>query len=231
MKTKTFACLSDIHGDLSFLPDPCDFLLISGDICPLGIDTQPELSEKWLKAAFIPYLEECLKTATHVVWIAGNHDFVFDRADKYHHRIDSILRMMPVNTHYLQDSSVTIDGINFYGSPYTPWFWDWAFNLPPNDFEFVQQHWSNIPNNTHVLLTHGPPAGILDANAQGMPCGCPDLLDRIGQLKCLKLHNYGHLHDSYGMRSIGGVVHVNSAIGYNREKSGRGIIYATNIEI
>jgi hypothetical protein len=31
---------------------------------------------------------------------------------------------------YLQDQACTIEGIRFYGSPWTPEFNEWTFNLP-----------------------------------------------------------------------------------------------------
>ena len=216
---KTFSLLSDTHGNQKITVDPCDFLLLSGDICPLGIDTQPTLSEHWLNTTFNAWLEE--QPAKHIIFIAGNHDFAFDRKPEHSHRINHIIDSLPENVHYLQDSEIIIDGIKFYGSPYTPWFWDWAFNLPKDDAIAAQACWGKIPSDTDVLLTHGPAAGILDANKTYEPCGCPDLLNRIGQLRGLKLHLFGHIHDSFGSKQVGNTLHVNAAYGYSHELENR----------
>jgi len=57
-----------------------------------------------------------------IVAIAGNHDFCFE---DYRSDCEDEL----TNRGYLQDQEVTIDGLRFYGSPWQPWFYDWAFNL------------------------------------------------------------------------------------------------------
>ncbi len=56
---------------------------------------------------------------------------------------------------YLEDSSITLYGINIYGSPWQPFFCNWAFNLPRG--EELASKWSAIPQETDVLLTHGAP--------------------------------------------------------------------------
>ena len=40
--------------------------------------------------------------------------------------------------------------------------------------------WSRIPDNTDVLITHGPPRGVLDMLAfTGAPVGCPVLREVV----------------------------------------------------
>ena len=91
------------------------------------------------------------------------------------------------NAIYLEDSGVVIDGLKFWGSPWTPEFFDWAFNARRGLQLFDK--WQKIPLDTDVLITHGPPAGILDlvVTRQGeAQVGCNDLLRRIHELKKLK---------------------------------------------
>ena len=99
-----------------------------------------------------------------------------------------------------------------------------AFNLPCADtarggnFFRYRAHsrrcWEKIPDDTQVLLTHGPPLGILDQNWQDLDCGDQYLLERIEQLPELKLHVFGHIHSGQGMTSkkLGGPLFVNAAI-------------------
>ncbi|MEI6873153.1 MAG: UvrD-helicase domain-containing protein, partial [Verrucomicrobiota bacterium] len=70
----------------------------------------------------------------------------------------------------LLNSGVTIEGLKIWGSPYSPRFFDWAFNCDRG--EDIAQHWRLIPDDTDILITHGPPAGILDRTIQGDVTGC-----------------------------------------------------------
>jgi Icc-related predicted phosphoesterase len=107
---------------------------------------------------------------------------------------------------YLEDSFITIESpefsrpIKFYGSPWQPWFYDWAFNLPRMGEE-LQKKWSLIPDDTDVLITHGPPNGYGDlVNNFRQPntnVGCECLMSRIGEIKPL-VSVFGHIHEGYG---------------------------------
>lgn len=114
----------------------------------------------------------------------------------------------------LIDQEHVIDGIKFYGSPWQPWYYDWAFNfrhptkpmhgvdvIPEEAEEALRQAkdtWAKIPDDTRVLITHGPPFGILDAAEDQDKCGCPLLAKRITELLNLRLHVFGHIHEAYG---------------------------------
>lgn len=176
--------------------------------------------------------------------VGGNHDFYFDErfADGLVFRSWKIKRPKPLKEVldqyeiiYLQDSEIVIDGIKFYGSPWQPWFHDWAFNFPAN-VQYVGRHlppivqhvpeaakekWAEIPEDTNVLITHGPPLGILDkafSDAGDRRTGCPELRKRIPDLPNLKAHIFGHIHEQAGheiasLADGGPLVHfVNAAI-------------------
>lgn len=57
-----------------------------------------------------------------------------------------------------------------------------------------------------VLITHGPPHGILDEAPMPNPdtkdrhVGCEMLLDRVLQIRP-QLHVFGHIHEGYGVLS------------------------------
>ena len=101
--------------------------------------------------------------------------------------------------HYLYNRAVTIEGITFYGSPHTPRFFDWAFMYDPPDSKKI---WEKIPHETNVLITHGPPYGVLDQcpNQQGVmeSVGCPELLAAVQNRPAIQLHLFGHIHEGYG---------------------------------
>jgi Icc-related predicted phosphoesterase len=100
------------------------------------------------------------------------------------------------------------EGIKFYGSPITPSFHrqNWAFNADRG--EEIKKYWARIPSDVNVLITHGPPYGIMDTIPlkykqtpdEDIHRGCQDLLNVIKKrLINLELHCFGHLHNHYGV--------------------------------
>jgi hypothetical protein len=89
----------------------------------------------------------------HKIFIAGNHDWGFQTHPE---DVSDILKWYP-NITYLQDSSVEIEGIKIYGSPWQPEFFQWAFNLQRGPE--IQEKWDMIPLDTDILITHGPVYG------------------------------------------------------------------------
>ncbi|MEK7485535.1 MAG: metallophosphatase domain-containing protein [Planctomycetota bacterium] len=120
--------------------------------------------------------------------IAGNHDLCFESKN-------AEARALITNAIYLQDEGITIEGIHFYGSPWQPWFFSWAFNLKKP--EELRQKWDLIPTHTNILITHGPPFGYGDRTLRGDQVGCKELLKRVEILKP-KYHIFGHIHEGAG---------------------------------
>lgn len=181
------ACLSDLHG---FLPDvpACDVLLIGGDLCPVknhDVDVQAD----WLDGPFRAWLERL--PAEEIVGIAGNHDFVFERAPG----------LLPADLPwiYLQDHGETLGcGLKVWGSPWTPWFFDWAFNAPREDSEsFLDNLYAKVPDDTDVLLLHGPPRGYGDRVVGGDEVGSTAELLLIERVQP-RLTVFGHIHEGRG---------------------------------
>jgi hypothetical protein len=95
----------------------------------------------------------------------------------------------------LENSGVTIDNIRFWGSPYSPEFLDWAFMYHRGS---GARYWDLIPLDLDVLITHGPPFGILDQIAPGeMHLGCEELLKAVEEKKP-RVHLFGHIHGGAG---------------------------------
>lgn len=153
----------------------------------------------------------------HKVFIPGNHELSLDSANK-----DQALKLVNSyaknNVHFLLNSSVVIEGLKFYGSPSTPYFFNWAFNFQRG--KDIAIEWAKIPDDVNVLITHGPPYGVLDlvenniSNiGRDLHQGCKDLLERIFELKNLKAHVFGHLHTDGGKQiEVAGVAFANAAI-------------------
>lgn len=177
--TLTLVCLADTHGregDLE-VPDG-DLLLHSGDMTERGTRPQLERFNRWL--AGLPH--------RHKVVIAGNHDFLF---------VDSPAEARAILTAatYLEDEAVTLAGLRIYGSPWQPWFHDWAFNRRRGSD--LDATWRLIPEGLDVLLTHGPPFGRGDRTWDGERVGCEDLLRHVRRARP-RLHLFGHIHEDRG---------------------------------
>jgi predicted protein tyrosine phosphatase/predicted phosphohydrolase len=141
----------------------------------------------------------------HKLVIAGNHDFAFEHVPAPARKA---LGSDKNGVRYLQDSGVTISGVCFWGSPWQPWFFDWAFNLRRGPA--LAAKWQLIPERTDVLITHGPPMGILD-DVRGDHVGCGDLLTRVAAVKP-RVHAFGHIHEGSGIFVQDGTTYVNASI-------------------
>ncbi len=189
-------CLSDTHGlhrRIKNIPES-DIIIHAGDISNYGEEHQVEDFLKWFSA--LPH--------QHKIFVAGNHDFFFEREPENY-----IKKIIPDNVIYLNDSGCEINGIHFWGSPITPEFMDWAFNRARG--AEIQKHWKLIPKNTDILITHGPPFGKLDANANNYKTGCEALLKTVSSIKP-KYHIFGHIHEAYGIAYNEDTTFVNSSI-------------------
>jgi hypothetical protein len=117
---------------------------------------------------------------------------------------------------YLQDNLEVIGedyetAVKVYGSPWQPEFYNWAFNLPRMGWE-LEQKWTDIPENTDILITHGPAWGHLDTiKGHSVPLGCELLSERLKTLKP-KIHVFGHIHTGYGYKFDGTTHFFNAAI-------------------
>lgn len=199
--------ISDTHnkhkGVTQDLPGG-DLLIHAGDLSSMGYKHEIEGFCKWFNG---------LDGYDFKVFIAGNHDWGFQR--------DLPMCTELVNSYkwidYLQDSSVQVfentdNLIKIYGTPWQPEFYNWAFNLPRNGVE-LQQKWDQIPDDTDILVTHGPAWGILDdvEDRRGMHLGCELLTQRVQKVKP-KIHVCGHIHTGRGIYEKDGTLYINAAV-------------------
>ena len=135
--------ISDTHSYHGLLKIPkADMVIHSGDISNYYdvYKNEPEARDfvNWFSALDIKYK----------ILIGGNHDaFIFQWNTKFrelckHHNII-----------YLENESVTIEGLNIWGSPYTPTFGNWYFQKARHKINII---WNTIPDNTDIVVTHGP---------------------------------------------------------------------------
>jgi len=184
--------ISDTHGMHRSLDMPDgDVLIHAGDFTTRGtLDNVIEFNE-WLGT--LDY--------KHKIVISGNHELSLEN---YPEKAKELI----TNAIYLKDSSVVIDGVKFYGAPWQPYFFNWAFNLQRG--AEIKEKWDLIDNDTDVLITHGPPHGCLDDIVGGKHVGCEELMKAVHRIQP-KLHVFGHIHSGYGRDRLGPTAMVNAS--------------------
>lgn len=190
--------ISDTHGLHDQVKvEPCDVLIHCGDCTN-------DAGQASLRN-FLQWLER--QPAQNKLLIAGNHDWAFE---KWPDLARAMVKEVAPSVTYLQDSGVSIYGVNFWGSPVSPTFFNWAFNRDRG--AEIKRHWDMISEGTNVLITHGPPKGILDYNAYDkFHCGCEELMDRVATLGA-NLHCFGHIHQGYGKTNLNGTTFMNASV-------------------
>jgi Icc-related predicted phosphoesterase len=198
--------ISDTHGKHNKITQDLpggDLLLHAGDISSMGYQHEVQQFCKWFNN---------VENYNHKIFIAGNHDWGFQN------NVEKIMEI--VNSYktvdYIQDETISVGDdekmVNIYGSPWQPEFYNWAFNLPKNGVELAAK-WDAIPDNTDILITHGPAFGVLDTVAGKMwdNLGCQLLTNKIKSIKP-KIHVCGHIHSGYGYYFDGDTHFINASV-------------------
>lgn len=166
-------CTSDTHGkheQIDHFP-PGNVFIHCGDFSDGSQDYLAKF-DTWLGT--LPY--------EHKIVIAGNHDWCAGKLK---------------NAHYLLNETVTIDGVKFYGSPYTPKIGNFVFDYS-RDSDQAELNWLTIPVDADIVITHGPAHGSGDRTIRNEHVGCKKLRDRL-KLIDYTYHISGHVHEGYGM--------------------------------
>jgi Icc-related predicted phosphoesterase len=184
---KIFAT-ADLHGDDTLTVPECNILIVAGDVCPDFAVNHIDAQLRWLDTTFRAWLLE--QPATHVVGIAGNHDFVFEKCSEK-------VAELCLPWIYLRDEGVTINGIKFWGTPWVPNLSRWAFHA---DDVSLDAQLALVPSDTDVVIGHGPPYRYGDftmpqygSQHAGFP-GTNDMLARVRPAAYV----CGHIHEGYG---------------------------------
>jgi predicted phosphohydrolase len=186
--------ISDTHNLHKGLQLPeGDMLIHSGDLSGKGYLHEVTAFMEWFGN----------QPHQHKVLIAGNHDFMAEKDPTL------FASLIPKGVTYLNDSGTEIEGFKIWGSPIQPWFYDWAFNRQRG--EEIAKHWALIPDDTDILVTHGPPFGILDKVLRGPHVGCEELIKKIEQVQP-RLHVFGHIHEAHGEAQQGKTKFVNASV-------------------
>ena len=185
--------ISDLHGWLPPEVPACDLLIIAGDVCPdvpgsglrASLAVAAEHQAAWLREQFTPWVER--QDATDIVMCWGNHDYVGE--------MPGIVPELPL--HLLTDEGARVQGLSVYASPWTSFAPDiWAFDVPAPELDGYMRR---IPDGIDVLITHGPPFGVLDRVHTGVHAGSEGLLDAVMRTRP-RIHIFGHIHECRGQQ-------------------------------
>lgn len=190
--------ISDTHTyhDQITIPE-CDLLISAGDYSYLGRPDEVIDFHRWLDR----------QPAKEIISVQGNHELGVEKAFGA-----SKLRAKDAcpRAHFIDEGPIEIFGKKIWCSSITPEFHGWAYNR--GDVP-IKKHWDLIPDDTEILVTHGPPHLILDATKAGYAIGCPRLRVRVSKLKNLKLHVFGHNHYCGGQKvDWCGVTYINASV-------------------
>lgn len=185
--------ISDSHTFHGYLKIPeVDLVIFSGDCSnPRELIT----NEREVRN-FITWFSKL--PIKYKVFIAGNHDVSIEAG----YITEDNFKQAGII--YLENSSIEIEGLKIWGSPYTPSFGlGWAYNLKRDKLHDL---WKNIPQDTNIVVSHGPPKGVLDLsydlNNRVEQCGCEALRKRMLIIKP-KLVCFGHIHSIEGIVNAG----------------------------
>lgn len=186
--------VADLHGNLPEV-EPCDLLVVAGDALPRG---RGDRQRVWAETELAPWLER--QEAGAIVGIAGNCDLA--AADD-----PTLLPSLPWL--YLENEPAEACGLRVWGSPLALPFGSWPFMAPEEELEPV---WATIPDDTELLVVHGPPHGLGDEIYSGAHVGSPSLRQRLESLPNLRAAVWGHIHEAHGRGRVGAAEWVNAAI-------------------
>ena len=203
----THAKHNQLNGDLP----GGDILIHAGDFMTDGYNqTEARQFFHWFDA---------INTYETKIFIAGNHDRVMQNEPETMRGILTGYKTID----YLEDDTCVLygdgpngdfpeDNIRIYGSPWQPVFFDWAFNLPRNGPELAEK-WATIPENTDILITHGPSWGHNDTTQydRNRHLGCELLRERIDVIRP-KIHVVGHIHSGHGHHFDGHTHYFNASV-------------------
>ncbi len=187
--------ISDTHGDHELLkvPKGIDAVIHSGDHSNFYelYKNEPEALSfiKWFGNLDIK----------HKILIAGNHDAFAAKCPQEFKKLCLLYDII-----YLENNWCEIEGIKIWGSPFTPTFGNWYFM---KDRSKLDEVWKHIPEDTDIVVVHGPPKGILDSSYRSDgkrdKCGCVSLKRHILERVKPKLVLFGHIHNNGDLINAG----------------------------
>lgn len=193
--------LSDLHGNLIDNIEPCELVLICGDVSPLKYQRSLPSIDGWLKKRFAEWVNNlpCEK----VYMVAGNHDIAFEGRSSIW-KLECITyptdgKLVLLENEYADYLSIGGKVYRIFGTPFCHKFGNWAFMY--EDEYIYQQLNEKMPENCDVVISHDAPYGTSDIcfgatwHTLDEHIGCRPLRNIVIEKKPKYLF-HGHLHTS-----------------------------------
>lgn len=183
--------ISDLHGNLIDI-EPCDILVICGDISPLDIQRDYIQFTHWFFSTFQTWIKEI--PCDKVFLTPGNHDFWFEKmfSQSYTSLFDKLVIL--INEEYNYYSGDDDKWYKIYATPVCKTFGKWAY-MPGNSE--LKSYYNNIPTDVDILLCHDSPSigeiGNIHVGDDNLPVGNKILAEEI-EAKKPKYVLSGHIH-------------------------------------
>ena len=180
-----------MHGWLQ-VPTDVDMVIHSGDC---SNPSNPYLNEPEVRNFIEWYASLPIK---HKIFVAGNHDTSIEK------RLVTPKDFTSNGIVYLENESTNIEGLNIWGTPITPAFGvGWAWNRRRDKMDTL---WKSIPENIDIVVSHGPPKGVLDLSYDRDNnlefCGCNAMKKNMLRLQP-KAVLFGHIHNFQDITNAG----------------------------
>jgi predicted phosphodiesterase len=178
------------HAELN-VPTDVDLVIHCGDESETGEPWLNELEARdfldWYSALAIPAK----------ILVPGNHSTAIEKG---------LIRVTDYpQVHLLIHAFWEHQGLTIFGSPYTPEFFKWAYMRPRPELD---SYWQTIPADVDILVTHGPPKGVLDVahdfhSGEPVHVGSKSLTRQVKQRIRPRIHAFGHIHDGFEITNFG----------------------------
>lgn len=180
--------ISDTHGYHRRMTIPeGDMLICAGDFSMRAKLNDVRQFSEWFNK----------QPHQYKVIVPGNHD-VYCEGEKSWSKEEFAPAI------YLDHEEAEVAGYRIFGSPYSSSIYEpspWAFDYNPRGTQ-SEYLWSQIPDGIDILVTHGPPKGILDRVLDPHPGEDP----HVGDVNLLyhvkralpRVHIFGHIHEGAG---------------------------------
>lgn len=189
------ALLSDTHNSHQNINIPkVDYLIHCGDATNTGSEKELFDFNQWAKK------EKERGTFKEIIFVPGNHELSLERYP------DAAKEILCDIDHILIHEGMELEGLEIWGCPYVPTYFNWAFMRDEDDLYWI---YNKIPVNLDILICHGPPLGHLDWNGRSHQ-GSSSMRE-ILQYKQPKFYICGHIHTGRGVDKIKETTIINVA--------------------
>ena len=187
--------LSDTHMVYDFADAPSgDLLIIAGDILNRG--TVKELQDTMLQ------LSKESHRWKHILIVPGNHDFALEgymnsKLTWEDFAEDRYIFHYPRNMTISWEGMVEILGLKIFTWSWVPNLPNWAFYMfDDRILPYFKLRKFDIPKKVDLVVSHGPPYGVLDFVPRYGPVGSKTM-EGVFEFEYDK-HIFGHVHEGAG---------------------------------